>query len=264
VTVRDPVDPACFWVRWDRWTYHPASANMIAETISTLPPQQVNPYGRHFAMMTASDLLLVRRVSRLLLAASQPRLIRAFSHTDRSTTRAKSSKAANQIVNTTTLPHSSSTRPSTLHDPTLKPYATRTPHTARHFPRSVRAAFARSTHGQLIPAHRHHRRHPGRNLPFYTQDSAVFHNDIALYASNGGVVLTSHESSRIVHALGGNKAVVLQNHGILTVGGSVESAIAWFIACVAAPRVFPLCLSVHFLTRSNPGAINPSRTQPRE
>ena len=68
----------------------------------------------------------------------------------------------------------------------------------------------------------------GRELPFYTQDSATFYQDVGLYTSHGGVVLDSQESLGIVEALGGKKAVVMQNHGILTVGGSVEAAVAWF------------------------------------
>jgi ribulose-5-phosphate 4-epimerase/fuculose-1-phosphate aldolase len=68
----------------------------------------------------------------------------------------------------------------------------------------------------------------GRPLPFYTQDSAVFYDDISLYASHGGVVLDDVESGEIVSSLGNKKAIVLQNHGILTAGGSIESALAWF------------------------------------
>ena len=68
----------------------------------------------------------------------------------------------------------------------------------------------------------------GRSLPFYTQDSAVFWEDISLYSTHGGVVLDDVEAKGIVDSLGGRKAVILQNHGILTVGKSIESAIAWF------------------------------------
>lgn len=69
----------------------------------------------------------------------------------------------------------------------------------------------------------------GRSLPFYTQDSAVFYNDIGHYASHGGVVLSDAESSEICKALGNNKAVIMQNHGLLTVGGCIEAATGWFM-----------------------------------
>ena len=36
------------------------------------------------------------------------------------------------------------------------------------------------------------------------------------------------EGKRIAHALGDQKAVILRNHGLLTVGQTVESA-AWFV-----------------------------------
>jgi ribulose-5-phosphate 4-epimerase/fuculose-1-phosphate aldolase len=93
---------------------------------------------------------------------------------------------------------------------------------ARHSQRSVRSArFILVAMLNLGIA--------GRNLPFYTQDSTVFYNDVALYASNGGVVLSPQESGRIVEAMGQNKAVIMQGHGIMTVGGCVESAVAWFM-----------------------------------
>lgn len=68
----------------------------------------------------------------------------------------------------------------------------------------------------------------GKEMPFYTQDSAVFYNDIGLYAAHGGVVLDDGESQAIINAMSRKKAVVMQNHGILTAGGCIESAIAWF------------------------------------
>lgn len=68
----------------------------------------------------------------------------------------------------------------------------------------------------------------GRKLPMYTQDACIFYNDHALYAKHGGVVLSSGESEAICKSIGGNKAVILQNHGLLTVGGCIESAVGWF------------------------------------
>ena len=40
---------------------------------------------------------------------------------------------------------------------------------------------------------------------------------------------TLEEGKRIAHALGDNKAVILRNHGLLTVGHSVDEAAWWFI-----------------------------------
>ena len=44
-----------------------------------------------------------------------------------------------------------------------------------------------------------------------------------------GVVLDTEEGKRIAHALGDHKAVILRNHGLLTVGHSVDEAVWWFI-----------------------------------
>ncbi|KAM0755222.1 arad-like aldolase/epimerase [Meredithblackwellia eburnea MCA 4105] len=66
-------------------------------------------------------------------------------------------------------------------------------------------------------------------LPIYTQDGAVFYNDCSVYTGHGGVVLSSSESARITDALGTKKAIILANHGLLTVGECIESATAWFI-----------------------------------
>jgi ribulose-5-phosphate 4-epimerase/fuculose-1-phosphate aldolase len=43
------------------------------------------------------------------------------------------------------------------------------------------------------------------------------------------VVLDLEEGKRIAHQLGDSKAVILHNHGLLTVGHSVDEAAWWFI-----------------------------------
>jgi ribulose-5-phosphate 4-epimerase/fuculose-1-phosphate aldolase len=70
----------------------------------------------------------------------------------------------------------------------------------------------------------------GRNLDITTQDSCAFHNDIALYTSFRGVVLEAAEGHAIATALGQKKAALLQNHGLLTCGKSIESTVFWFMS----------------------------------
>ncbi|KAF2036642.1 class II aldolase/adducin domain-containing protein [Setomelanomma holmii] len=70
----------------------------------------------------------------------------------------------------------------------------------------------------------------GRKLDTITQDSCAFHNDHVVYQSFNGVVLAEEEGKNIAKALGGAKAALLQNHGPLTVGGSVEEAVFWFVS----------------------------------
>jgi ribulose-5-phosphate 4-epimerase/fuculose-1-phosphate aldolase len=71
----------------------------------------------------------------------------------------------------------------------------------------------------------------GRKLDTLTQDSCAFHDDHVLYESFNGVVLAEKEGKDIAACLGGKKAALLQNHGLLTVGGSVEevSFACWFV-----------------------------------
>ena len=51
-----------------------------------------------------------------------------------------------------------------------------------------------------------------------TQDACAFYDDHALFDDYTGVVLDTEEGKRIAHALGDNKAAILRNHGLLTVG----------------------------------------------
>ncbi|MGY1772761.1 class II aldolase/adducin family protein [Blastococcus sp. SYSU D00813] len=62
-----------------------------------------------------------------------------------------------------------------------------------------------------------------------TQDSCAFYEDIGVHDSYSGVVLDPEEGRRIGAALGQHKAVILRNHGMLTVGTSVDSAAWWFL-----------------------------------
>lgn len=68
-----------------------------------------------------------------------------------------------------------------------------------------------------------------RLLDPITQDACAFYGDHALFDAYSGVVLDLEEGKRIAHALGDGKAAILRNHGLLTVGHSVEEAAWWFI-----------------------------------
>ena len=69
----------------------------------------------------------------------------------------------------------------------------------------------------------------GRLHDQLTQDACAFYEDHALFDDYTGVVLDPEEGKRIAHALGDRKAVILRNHGLLTVGHSVDEAVWWFI-----------------------------------
>jgi ribulose-5-phosphate 4-epimerase/fuculose-1-phosphate aldolase len=63
-----------------------------------------------------------------------------------------------------------------------------------------------------------------------TQDSLRFWKSHGVYKQFGGIVLDREEGRRIASVLGGGKAVILQNHGLITVGGSVDEAAFWFMS----------------------------------
>jgi ribulose-5-phosphate 4-epimerase/fuculose-1-phosphate aldolase len=70
----------------------------------------------------------------------------------------------------------------------------------------------------------------GRRLDPLTQDACAFYSDHEVFDGFTGVVLDPDEGKRIAECLGTTKAVILRNHGLLTVGGSVAEAAWWFIA----------------------------------
>jgi ribulose-5-phosphate 4-epimerase/fuculose-1-phosphate aldolase len=93
-------------------------------------------------------------------------------------------------------------------------------HAAR--PEVQAAAHAHSIYGKAFSS-------LGRTLDPLTQDACAFYGDHSLFDDYTGVVLDPEEGKRIGHALGDNKAVILRNHGLLTVGETVDAAAWWFI-----------------------------------
>jgi len=77
----------------------------------------------------------------------------------------------------------------------------------------------------------------GKNLDTITQDSCSFYDDVALYNSFRGIVLAADEGKAIAKALGGKKAALLQNHGLLTCGQTIESCVFWFMSLEKCCRV---------------------------
>ena len=69
----------------------------------------------------------------------------------------------------------------------------------------------------------------GRLLDPLTQDSCAFFEDHVLFDDFRGVVLDNSEGEAIAAALGTAKGAILQNHGLLTVGESVDEAAWWYI-----------------------------------
>ncbi|KAL1597291.1 hypothetical protein SLS60_008875 [Paraconiothyrium brasiliense] len=71
----------------------------------------------------------------------------------------------------------------------------------------------------------------GRPIDMLNQDSCMFYDDLEVYTNFGGVVFAKEEGGRLADALGPSKKnMILQNHGLLTCGGTVAEAAAFFIA----------------------------------
>ena len=65
----------------------------------------------------------------------------------------------------------------------------------------------------------------GKPLEMISQDACIFYNDHSVYSDFGGVVFEDDEGARIAKALGPkNRSVILQNHGLLTAGKTVDEA----------------------------------------
>ena len=93
-------------------------------------------------------------------------------------------------------------------------------HAAR--PDVIAAAHAHSIYGKSWSS-------LGRLLDPLNQDACAFYEDHSLFDDYTGVVLEAEEGKRIAQSLGNCKAAILKNHGLLTVGHSVDEAAWWFI-----------------------------------
>ncbi len=94
-------------------------------------------------------------------------------------------------------------------------------HKAR--PEVIAAAHAHSIYGKSWST-------LGRLLDPLTQDACAFYGDHALFDDYTGVVFDTAEGDKIGDALGETKAVILRNHGLLTVGETVDATAWWYIA----------------------------------
>ncbi|MCM3764329.1 class II aldolase/adducin family protein [Neobacillus niacini] len=136
----------------------------------------VNPFGMHFSLIKASDLILCNHDG-VVVEGNYPVNRAAFA----------------------------------IHSQV---------HQAR--PDIIAAAHAHSVYGKTWSS-------LGRLLDPITQDACAFYQDHSLYDDFNGVVKDIEEGRRIGEALADNKACILRNHGLLTVGKSVDEAAWWFI-----------------------------------
>lgn len=89
-------------------------------------------------------------------------------------------------------------------------------------PNITAAAHSHSVYGKAFSS-------LGKTLDPLTQDACAFYDDHVLFDDFSGVVLDNTEGERIAAALGDRKAAILQNHGLLTVGETIDAAAWWYI-----------------------------------
>ena len=93
-------------------------------------------------------------------------------------------------------------------------------HAAR--PEINAVAHAHTTYGRAFSS-------LGKPLLPISQDACMFYNNHGVFSEFTGVVSDTAEGDLIAQALGDTTAVILQNHGLLTVGKTVDAAAANFV-----------------------------------
>lgn len=93
-------------------------------------------------------------------------------------------------------------------------------HAAR--PDVVAAAHAHSVYGKSFSC-------LGEKLAPITQDACAFYEDHGIFNDYSGIVNELEEGKRIAEALSDYKAAILQNHGLITVGNTIDEAAWWFV-----------------------------------
>jgi len=107
-------------------------------------------------------------------------------------------------------------------------------HAAR--PDVVAAAHAHSLYGKAWSA-------VGRLIDPITQDACAFFEDHVFFDDTRVLITEESEGARLAEALGGCKAAILRNHGLITVGQTVDEAVWWFVS-------MERCCQAQFLAES--------------
>jgi ribulose-5-phosphate 4-epimerase/fuculose-1-phosphate aldolase len=121
-------------------------------------------------------------------------------------------------------------------------------------PDVVAAAHTHSIHGKAFSS-------LGRLLDPITQDACQFYGDHVLFDDFTGVVLDPSEGRRIAEGLGPHKAAILRNHGLLTVGHSVDEAAWWYITMERSCQAQLLAMAAGTPISIDPEAAALTQTQ---
>ena len=102
----------------------------------------------------------------------------------------------------------------------------------------------------------------GRPRPYHsardpiTQDACAFYEDHVFFDDTKVLITEASEGARLAQALGGKKAAILRNHGLITVGQTVDEAVWWFVS-------MERCCQAQFLAESvgKPLQIDPENAR---
>ena len=114
-------------------------------------------------------------------------------------------------------------------------------------PDAEAAAHAHTVHSRALGA-------LGRLLEPLDQESAAFYEDQVLYTDYRGPSIAVEQGADIADKLGNRRAILLRHHGLITVGGSIEEAVHWFLT-------FDSCAQVQLLAAAAGTAAPMTREQ---
>jgi ribulose-5-phosphate 4-epimerase/fuculose-1-phosphate aldolase len=121
-------------------------------------------------------------------------------------------------------------------------------HQAR--PDVIAAAHSHSVHGKAFSS-------LGIPLDPITQDACIFYNDHTVITAQGGAVVFEVEAGKeLAAAFPTGKAAIHQNHGLFTVGQSVDEACFWFLSMDRSCHAQLLAMAA-----GTPKCIEPSMAQ---
>ncbi|MFL6798611.1 MAG: class II aldolase/adducin family protein [Xanthobacteraceae bacterium] len=77
----------------------------------------------------------------------------------------------------------------------------------------------------------------GRPLRSFNQGGALFHGSLGHYADTINLIRSVELGTGVARALGGNRAVLLKNHGIVVTAGSIEELVVSALMLEEAARI---------------------------
>lgn len=100
--------------------------------------------------------------------------------------------------------------------------------------------------------------------PFQTicQEALAFHDDHGVFMDGEVSILTPDGGKRIAAALADTKLVILRNHGLLTVGTSIDEAVGWFMMAELVAEVHIKAIGAEPISREDAAYCRESIANP--